>query len=431
MATGTRSGNRTIAVYADWDGLSAPLRLGVLRARRGAGREVFEFEFDRLALDDRACTNLQLDPRLGLFAGRQHPQQGSETFGVFADASPDRWGRLLMRRRLERAQRAGIEAAAVRLVESDYLLGVHDAFRVGALRFRLDDAGDFLDNQHDLAAPPFVQLRELEAASLALERDEDNTAAQGDQWLRMLIAPGGSLGGARPKASVVDPDGHLWIAKFPSVRDEHDVGAWEMVVHTLARGCGLQVTDSLARRFANPHNTFLVKRFDRTGSGRRLHFASAMTLTGRQDGDDASTGASYLEIARVLIDHGAQTDIDLGELWTRIVFNLMVSNTDDHLRNHGFILVPGKGWRLSPAFDMNPVPHAQGLKLNISQADNALNLDLARSVAPYFRVSVRDAEGIIGRCMSVVRQWRTIAAHVGVRSREQEVMDAAFRLASA
>jgi serine/threonine-protein kinase HipA len=425
------AGTRTISVYADWDGLSAPLRLGFLRARRGAGREVFEFEFDRLALDDRACANLQLDPRLGLFAGRQHPQQGSATFGVFADASPDRWGRLLMRRRLERAQRAGTLAAAVRLVESDYLLGVHDAFRIGALRFRIDDAGEFLDNQHDVAAPPFVQLRKLEAASLALERDEDNTAAQGDQWLRMLIAPGGSLGGARPKASVVDPDGHLWIAKFPSVRDEHDVGAWEMVVHTLARGCGLQVTESLARRFANPHHTFLVRRFDRTDAGRRLHFASAMTLTGRQDGDDASTGAGYLDIARVLIDHGAQTDADLRELWSRIVFNLMVSNTDDHLRNHGFILVPGKGWRLSPAFDMNPVPHAQGLKLNISQADNALDLDLARSVAPYFRVSVRDAEAIIGRCLTVVRQWRTIAAHVGVRARERDAMAAAFRLASA
>ena len=336
-----------------------------------------------------------------------------------------------MRRRLERAQRAGITAKAVRLVESDYLLGVHAAFRVGALRFRLDDAGDFLDDRHDTAAPPFVQLRELEVASLALERDEDNTAAQGDQWLRMLIAPGGSLGGARPKASVVDPEGRLWIAKFPSVSDDHDMGAWEMVVHTLARGCGLQIPGSLARRFANPHHTFLVKRFDRTDAGRRLHFASAMTLTGRHDGDDASTGASYLEIARVLIDHGAQTGIDLRELWSRIVFNLMVSNTDDHLRNHGFILVPGKGWRLSPAFDMNPVPHAQGLKLNISQTDNALDLDLARAVAPYFRVYARDAERIIGNCLSVVRRWRTIAAHLGVRSREQGTMAAAFRLASA
>jgi serine/threonine-protein kinase HipA len=331
----------TIAVYAHWIGLAEPLRLGLLHARRGAGREVFEFEFDAAALAHPATRNLHLDPRLGLFEGRQHPPQGHENFGVFADASPDRWGRLLMRRRLERAQRAGQVAQAVRLHESDYLLGVHDAYRSGALRLRLNDEGDFLDNQGGTAAPPFVQLRELEAASLALERDEDNTSAAGDDWLRMLIAPGGSLGGARPKASVADPQGQLWIAKFPSVRDEHDVGAWELVVQTLARGCGLAVPESLARKFASPHHTFLVRRFDRTPQGR-LHFASAMTLAGRLDGDDASAGASYLEIARVLIEHGAQTDTDLRELWSRIVFNMLVSNTDDHLRNHGFLLVPGK-----------------------------------------------------------------------------------------
>ena len=322
--------------------------------RGGAAREAFEFEFDRLVLDDRACTNLRLDPRLGLYAGRLHPRQGSASLGVFTDACPDRWRRLLMRRRLEREQRACIAAKAVRLVESDYLLGVRDAFRVEALRFRRDDAGDFLDNQHDVAAPPFIQLRELEAGSMALKRDVDNTDAHGDDWLRMLIAP-----------------------------------------------------------------------------GRRLHFASAMTLTGRQDGDDASSGASYFEIARVLIDHGAQTNADLRELWSRIVFNLMVSNTDDHLRNHGFILVPGKGWRLSPAFDMNPVPNALGLKLNISQTDNAMDLDLARAVAPYFRVSARDADGIIDGCMTAVRQWRTIATRLRVPMREQDAMAEAFRLASA
>ena len=419
----------TIAVYADWDGLPTPLRLGVLRAQRGAGREIFEFEFDTAALAHRAAVNLQLDPRLGLFEGRQRPPQGNETFGVFADASPDRWGRLLMRRRLEREQRAGLVGKTVRLHESDYLLGVHDAFRVGALRFRLDDAGDFLDNRYGMAAPPFVQLRELEAASLALERDEDNTAAAGDDWLRMLIAPGGSLGGARPKASVVDPNGQLWIAKFPSVRDEHDVGAWELVVHTLARGCGLRVPESLARRFANPHHTFLVKRFDRTTAGGRLHFASGMTLTGHKDGDDGSTGVSYLEIARVLINHGAQTDIDLHELWSRIVFNLLISNTDDHLRNHGFILAPGKGWRLSEAYDMNPVPESHGLKLNISEADNALDLDLVRSVAPYFRVDGKVANETIERSQAVVKQWPKIAARLGVPAREQNRMAPAFGLA--
>ena len=419
----------TIAVYADWAGLLEPLRLGLLHARPGAGREVYEFAFDAAALAHPAVRHLQIDPRLGLFEGRQHPPQGQETFGVFADASPDRWGRLLMRRRLERAQRAGIISKAARLHESDYLLGVHDTFRAGALRLRRDDAGDFLDNQHAVAAPPFVQLRELESASLALERDEDNTAAAGDEWLRLLIAPGGSLGGARPKASVVDPDGHLWIAKFPSVRDEHNVGAWELVLHTLAKGCGLAVPQGLARQFGSPHHTFLVQRFDRTPAGQRLHFASAMTLTGHQDGDDASTGASYLEIARALIDHGAQTDTDLRELWSRIVFNMLVSNTDDHLRNHGCILVPGKGWRLSEAYDMNPVPESNGLKLNVSEADNAMDLDLARSVAPYFRVSKADADAIIDASLAVVRQWPKLAAGLQISGREKDRMAPAFRLA--
>lgn len=419
----------TIAVYADWRGLPEPLRLGRLYANRTRGREVFEFELDAAALESPAMINVQLDPRLGLYEGRQHPAQGSDTFGVFTDASPDRWGRWLMQRRLEREQRAGKVARGVRLYESDYLLGVHDVFRVGALRFRLEDAGEFLDGRHDVAAPPFVSLRELEAASLAIERDEDNTEDEADAWLRMLIAPGGSLGGARPKASVVDPNGHLWIAKFPSVRDEHDVGGWELVVQTLALGCGLRVSESQARRFAHPHHTFLVKRFDRTDAGRRLHFASAMTLTGHQDGDEASTGASYLEIARVLVDHGAQTNADLRELWSRVVFNVLVSNTDDHLRNHGFILVPGSGWRLSEAFDMNPVPDAVGLTLNISETDHALDLDLVRSVAPLFRLKTKDAEEIIERSQAVVRQWRTIARRLRLSARASDRMAPAFRLA--
>lgn len=421
--------NGHIAVYGDWYGLAEPLRLGRLYTHRAAAREVFDYEFEGEVLSRPDMAGLKLDPRLGWFAGRQYPPQGQEAFGAFSDASPDRWGRMLMRRRLERAQRAGRADPKARLYESDYLLGVHDAYRAGALRFRRNDEGPFLDDQHDVAAPPFVQLRALEAASLALERDENNTASEADEWLRMLIAPGGSLGGARPKASVVDPTGHLWIAKFPSVRDDRDVGAWEMVVYTLAKACGLNVPDALVRRFGSAHHTFLVKRFDRTAQGRRRHFASAMNLTGRQDGDDASTGASYLEIARVLMTDGASTDADLRELWSRVVFNLLVSNTDDHLRNHGFLLEPGRGWALSPAFDMNPVPHAHGLTLNISEADNAMDLELARSVAPYFRVSVEQAEEIVSNQIQVVSQWRTIADSLAILAREQQQMDAAFRLA--
>jgi serine/threonine-protein kinase HipA len=418
-----------IAVYADWAGMESPVRLGYLHARRGAGREAFEFEYDAGALADSILGTTQLDPRIALYPGRQHPAQGSEIFGVFADASPDRWGRMLMQRRLERDKRAGAASRTARLHESDYLLGVHDAYRAGALRFRLDDSGDFLDNRHDAAAPAFVQLRELEAASLALERDEKNTAKKGGEWLRLLIAPGGSLGGARPKASVVDADGRLWIAKFPSVRDEHDVGAWELVLHALAQACGLNVPESSARRFARDDHTFLAQRFDRTPEGRRIHFASAMTLTGRKDGDDAAAGASYLELARVLIDHGARPGRDLHELWSRIVFFMLVSNTDDHLRNHGFLLEPGRGWALAPAFDMNPVPVSGGLQLNVSEADNALDLDLAREVAPYFRVGAKAAEEIVERFRDVVSQWRIIAKKLRIPAREQERMAESFRLA--
>jgi serine/threonine-protein kinase HipA len=419
-----------IAAYADWYELTEPLVLGRLYTHRAAVREVFEFEFDDAVLKRPDMVGFKLDPRLGLYAGRQYPPQGQENFGMFADASPDRWGRLLMRRRLERAQRAGLVGSNARLYESDYLLGVHDMYRVGALRFRRNDQGPFLDDHHDTAAPPFVQLRALEAASLALERDEHNVASEADQWLRMLIAPGGSLGGARPKASVVDPEGQLWIAKFPSVRDEHDVGAWEMVMYTLAKACGLNVPEALVRRFGGDHHTFLVKRFDRTPQGKRRHFASAMNLTGHQDGDDASTGASYLEMARVLMTDGASTDADLRELWSRIVFNVLVSNTDDHLRNHGFLLEPGRGWVLSPAFDMNPVAHASGLKLNISETDNALDLELVRSVAPYFRVSAEQAHTIISNQIQIVSQWHVLADSLKILAREQQQMEAAFRVAA-
>ena len=336
-----------------------------------------------------------------------------------------------MQRRLERAKRAGTAPQKRRLTESDYLLGVHDLYRVGALRFRLDDAGPFLAEEAEQAAPPLVRLRELEQASLALERDETNESAGVDEWLRMLIAPGGSLGGARPKASVVDANGCMWIAKFPSLHDDHDVGAWELVVHVLARACGIRVADARAQKFGSSFHTYLTARFDRTQAGARRHFASAMTLTGHADGDDASTGASYLELARFVMDHGAQTNADLAELWTRIVFNMCVSNTDDHLRNHGFILVPRRGWRLSEAFDMNPVAHADGLKLNVDESDNAKDLNLAMSVAPVFRLNTAVAKEIIGRVRRVVQQWPKLAAGLKLSARQQEMMATAFALASA
>ncbi|WP_129543514.1 type II toxin-antitoxin system HipA family toxin [Serratia sp. 1D1416] len=418
-----------IGVYADWDGLPEPKRMGFLHSRQTRMRELFEFEYDPLALADPALNHLQLDPEIQLVTGAQYPTQPKDKFGVFGDSSPDRWGRLLMKRRLERDIRAGSKAVGTRLYESGYLLGVHDLYRVGALRYKLEDEGEFLDNRIGVAAPPFTEIQALERASRALEEDPDNTSPQGQEWLRMLIAPGGSLGGARPKASVADEHGHLYIAKFPSTRDDYDVGGWEMVVNALAVGCGLNVAAAEAHKFACDHHCFMVRRFDRTCTGRRLHFASAMTMTRHQDGDDASTGASYLELAEVLIREGSQTNPDLRELWSRIVFNILVSNTDDHLRNHGFILVPGRGWRLSEAYDINPAPWSDGLKLNITESDNALELELAREVAGYFRLSMDEADEIIENFIGIVSQWRTIANRLALPLREQERMAEAFRVA--
>ena len=418
-----------IAVYGHWEGLPEPLRLGFLHSRRTRASEVFEFEYVAQALADPHLAGLQLDPAIQNFAGRQYPLPPRTKFGVFDDSSPDRWGRLLMDRRFERDKRAGRLPADARLYESDYLLGVHDLYRVGALRYRLEDEGAFLDNRIDVAAPPFTEIRALEQASRSLEQDPDNLAAQGQDWLRLLIAPGGSLGGARPKASVVDDTGHLYIAKFPSVRDAYDVGGWEMVTNALADACGLQVAPAQARKFASDYHCFMVRRFDRTAAGRRLHFASAMTMTGRSDGDDAAAGVSYLELAEVIMSKGSQPNDDLRELWSRIVFNILVSNTDDHLRNHGFILVPGKGWRLSQAYDTNPVPHADGLKLNITDADNALDLELAKEVAEYFRLGLAEAAQTIADFQAIVSQWRLVAEGIGLSLSEQNRMANAFRLA--
>uniref|UniRef100_E6PHV2 HipA-like C-terminal domain-containing protein n=1 Tax=mine drainage metagenome TaxID=410659 RepID=E6PHV2_9ZZZZ len=421
--------NDAIEVYSDWNAAESPKRLGILRVRAGRTGEIFDFTFDSDVLSATPLLKYRLDPDLGYFTGAQFPKDGRSFFGIFKDSSPNRWGEMLIRRRFERNKRLGTIPQNARLQQSDFLLGVHDAFRSGALRYKRAPEGAFLDNSDRSAAPPFVRLREIEAASRALEASSDSDDPATDQWLRLLLAPGASLGGARPKATVVDTEGQLWIAKFPSVRDRYDVGAWELVVHRLAERSGLRVPPAEARTFGGNENTFMTRRFDRRASGARIHFASAMTLTGHTDGDDATSGASYLEIAEIIMSQGAAPREDLLELWSRIAFNVMVSNTDDHLRNHGFLLTPDAGWRLSPAYDMNPVPGSTGLCLNISESDNALDLELVRSVAPYFRMSDTQATAIIDHIATQVRGWRELANWVGLSRSEQDDMAAAFHTA--
>ena len=417
-----------IEVYSDWTDGEPPKRLGSLRVRPGRTGELFDFTFEAGALSDTTLAGHSLDPDIKLFAGPQFPKSGRTRFGLIKDSSPDSWGETLIRRRFERDKRAGLVAQDARLGQSDYLLGVHDSFRSGALRYALTPGGPFLDDRDVSAAPPFVRLGELEAASRGIEDDANNDDPAADAWLRALLAPGASLGGARPKASVVDEKGRLWIAKFPSVKDRYDIGAWELVVQRLAERAGLRVSPSDARVFGGPQHTYFVQRFDRSAAGTRIHFASAMALAGHEDGDGAATGASYLEIAEVILAQGAAPREDLIELWSRIAFNVLVSNTDDHLRNHGFLLAPQAGWRLSPAYDMNPVPGSAGLVLNIDENNNSLDLDLVRSVAPYFRIKDTEATSIIERIATAVGGWRDIADDLGIRRSEQEDMADAFTL---
>ncbi len=419
-----RQTQKSIQVCAHWQGMTKPVVMGTLYASPSRGKEIFSFEYDPAWL--KSSHSLVLDPSLGLFSGPQYARDGHDNFGLFLDSSPDRWGRVLMQRR--EAQQAKAEERDVRtLMESDYLLGVYDGHRMGALRFRLAEDGPFLDNQADMAAPPWTKLRDLEYASLQLERQDAENDKDYMNWLKMLIAPGGSLGGARPKASVLDEHGHPWIAKFPSRRDEINIGRWEYLVYQLAQAAGIETVQSDIRNFSGEYDTFLSKRFDRTESGERVHFASAMTLLGKQDGDGADTGVSYLDLAEFLMRNGAQANRDLEQLWRRIVFYICVSNTDDHLRNHGFLLRDG-GWVLSPAYDINPVVTGGGLALNISKEDNSQSLDLARSVAPVFRINEGRADEIIGEVVGAVRNWEELAKKLKLSSREIGQMKNAFHV---
>lgn len=408
---------KKIYVYENWSS-ATPHLMGILYANEKRGAEIYSFEYSEAYL--HSAPLVLIDPELELFFGRQYAYQ-KPNFGIFSDSAPDRWGRTLMDRR-ERLRAKEEERKPRTLLTSDYLLGVYDESRMGALRFALEEGGPFLSGDGDEAIPPWATLRTLEEASREFEKDEN---ALDGKWLKQLLRPGSSLGGARPKATVQDVDGSLWIAKFPSRNDQVNVGAWEKVVNDVARICGLRVSASRLETFSHLGSTFLVKRFDREGT-RRIHFSSAMTMLGKVDGASAEDGTSYLELADFLVKHGARPKEDLAELWKRIVFNIAISNTDDHLRNHGFLLSPS-GWRLSPAYDLNPQADGSGLALNISMEDNSLDIDLALDVAQYFRLEKREAGAIANRmCQLVSGSWESIAKGYGLNRGQIELMRPAF-----
>ena len=410
----------TVQVHVDLECFHEPLLMGSLRYQPGGSGDIFSFEYDDAWL--RRSAALAFDPDLALVPGPLYPTAGRANFGIFLDSSPDRWGRVLMQRRENiRARREGRRPRF--LTEWDFLLGVHDETRSGALRFRAPD-GAFIDRDDLLAAPPLTSVRALQAASLQFEQHIDNEDhLEYEQWLTQLFAPGTSLGGARPKASVRDESGALCLAKFPSRQDRRDVGAWEIVAHRLAARAGIDVPPTRALRMPeSPYTTFLARRFDRTAAGRRLAFVSAMTLTQRADGEAC---ASYLELVDLLQSRGANTHDDCVELFRRVVFSILIHNTDDHLRNHGFF-IDERGVSLSPAYDINPSVERTELTLAINEIDTACDISIALDACRDYGLSKQEANDVLQQVSAAVATWKDEATGLRIPRAEQDLMAAAF-----
>ena len=406
--------DREALVYADLNG--EPHLVGHLWAHMRKNRESATFEYTRSWLDN--SSRFALEPALPLGQGAFHTAADRLIFGSIGDSAPDRWGRVLMRRaERRRAEKAGQVPRTLR--EIDYLLAVDDEARQGALRFTEKDGGPFLaDHQDATRIPPLIELPRLLAAAERIVDDNDD-----DEDLRLLLAPGSSLGGARPKASVRDETGRLVIAKFPHKEDEFNAVAWEAVALSLSAKAGIRTASFRYEHIAGKP-VLLLQRFDRP-SNTRIPFVSAMSMLGAKDNETHS----YLEMVDALRQSGARPKEDMHELWRRIVFTVLISNVDDHMRNHGFLYAGHDGWVLSPAYDLNPTPvdiKPRILSTAIDLDDQTASLDLALSVAGYFELKAPAAREIAAEVARVVRGWREEAARIGLTKRECDRMASAF-----
>jgi serine/threonine-protein kinase HipA len=403
--------DRNLLVYVDLE--AAPHLVGRLWARSRKGKESATFEYDSTWLVNPS--RFALEPALTLGKGPHHTVAGRQIFGAIGDSAPDRWGRVLIQREERRNAREDKRTPRT-LLEADYLLGVGDIARHGALRFAEHEGGPFLAT--GVQIPPLLQLPALLGAALRMSEDGGS-----DDDLRLLLAPGSSLGGARPKASVVDRDGQLAIAKFPQHGDLIRITVWEAVALRLAADAGIPTPDWRIEEVAG-RDVMLLRRFDRRGNVR-VPFLSAMSLLNAADNEPHS----YMEIADALRQYGAKADEDCAQLWRRIVFSILISNTDDHLRNHGFLYEPAAGWRLSPAYDLNPVPvdiKPRVLTTAVDEADGTASLDLAFEVAPHFGLKPEKAKDIVREVGTAVARWRETATATGLAAKEIERMATAF-----
>lgn len=409
-------------VYADFDWLKETGLIGSLTFDRIRGGETYSFEFDTQWL--RAHGDIFFGEDLHNYPGRQFATPGRDIFGCFSDALPDRWGRTLVERREQLA--AKNEGRNVRKTTSfDYLCGIDDLSRMGGFRFSKTKGGEFINTDESFRVPPLTNIRELMRAANEIEASEERHALPSEKWIEQLIHPGTSLGGARPKASVIDEDGRLSVAKFPSRKDDYDVGNWEHFAHIMARKSGINA--ALTRIIpGDRYHILLSRRFDRNPEGGRIHFASAMTLLGLTDGDNSSSGYGYPDIVDFILRHGSNVDKNLEELYRRVAFNIIIGNSDDHLRNHGFLLTQ-KGWDLSPAYDLNPsLAHRQSLLIN-RNTDEA-DLEILLSSSDEYMLSKTKAQSILQEVKKAMSQWREVANKLGLPQRDIDTFASRFKV---
>ncbi len=415
---------RTLLIYADFDWLEKPILVGELGYESLRGSDSYSFKYDNSWL--RQYGSLFLSADINNYPGWQYTQPERDIFGCFNDALPDRWGRLLLNRR-EQIIAAEEKRPVHKLSSFDYLIGIEDISRMGGFRFKASQDGEFINCENSLRIPPLTDIHTLVSASMEIEKSEELNRLPEKKWLQQLVHPGTSLGGARPKAVVVNDEGRLCVAKFPSRNDDYDVGLWEHHSHLLAKEAGVIAAETSVVDTGRKYHTFLSKRFDRTTDGRRKHFASAMTLLGLTDGCDAKTGNGYLDIVDFILQNCCDVENNLRQLYRRVAFNIAIGNSDDHFRNHGFLLTP-KGWTLSPAYDMNPTLNEyQALMINSStnQADLNILLDSSKE----YMIGRKEAEAIIDEVKTVVSQWKPVANRLGISNREMAVYEQVYQRA--
>lgn len=404
---------RRIHIFADFDWLTEVELVGVLSYERIRGYDSYGFEFDRDWL--RKHSDIQLGDDLQNYPGIQYTKPGRDVFGCFSDALPDRWGRTLLARR-EQLEAALERRPVKRLTSFDLLLGIDDISRMGGFRFKDSPEGEFINAQDRFKIPPLTDIRSLMAASEEVEICEARSYLPEKRWIEQLVRPGSSLGGARPKANVFDEKGALCVAKFPSLKDDVDVAAWENFAHVLAREAGVNSAETRVIGPATKHHALLSKRFDRLPDGKRVHFASAMTLLGLTDGDGVGSGHGYLDIVDFIIQGCCDVENNLRELFRRVAFNICIGNSDDHFRNHGFLLTR-KGWTLSPAYDMNPTLDRHQ-SLLISRDSNQADLDVLLNACEDYLVPRAEAAKMIQETRRAVAGWRSVAKHLQLPQRE-------------